>query len=67
MGIGGYYPTGRFIDSISLIDYRNRSYKRTHQSEGLYYHRYLLMYDYKPFKLTKENAEIIAKSIYLKK
>lgn len=67
MGIGGYYPTGRFIDSISLIDYRNRSYKRTQQSEGLYYHRYLLMYDYKPFKLTKENAEIIAKSIYLKK
>ena len=67
MGIGGSYAQGQFMDSLYLVDYRNRCYKRTRKSEGLYYHRYLLMYEYKPFKLTKENAEIIAKSIYLSK
>ena len=67
MGIGGSYAQGQFMDSLYLVDYRNRCYKRTRKSEGLYYHIYLLMYEYKPFKLTKENAEIIAKSIYLSK
>lgn len=69
--LGGSYAKGPFMDSLHLVDYRNRIFRYKDRgekrSEGVYYHRYLLMHNYSIFKLTKENAEKLAKSIYLVK
>ena len=64
---GGYAPKS-VMDFLYVVDYRNPFYRHRKkiQTEGVYYHRDLVFQDYKPFKLTKENAELIANSIYFR-